>query len=275
MSLAPRFRFALVLDALFAVSVFAAGPPAAGAYPCRADLIEVLFAEDARVRIRGGALVDLSGNALDGVSDALSDIDGHSWRRLSDIPEEAFDAWQARGEEAARENVYNLNNIYRLRIPRGADVWEVAARLEALPGILSARPMPLPVPLPTPPNYNSGQGYLRPASTTPAGIDADYAWTKAGGTGSNVRVCDIEYSWNYNHAEITKAVGSQINPNTILDPFNNDDHGTAVIGELVANNNGWGTTGICYGATLRTCGSYFIVPGPPPDTTWDVPAAIA
>lgn len=267
MSLAPRFRFALVLDALFAVSVFAAGPPAAGAYPCRADLIEVLFAEDARVRIRGGALVDLSGNALDGVSDALSDIDGHSWRRLSDIPEEAFDAWQARGEEAARENVYNLNNIYRLRIPRGADVWEVAARLEALPGILSARPMPLPVPLPTPPNYNSGQGYLRPASTTPAGIDADYAWTKAGGTGSNVRVCDIEYSWNYNHAEITKAVGSQINPNTILDPFNNDDHGTAVIGELVANNNGWGTTGICYGATLRTCGSYFIVPGPPPDTT--------
>ncbi|MFH1680534.1 MAG: FG-GAP-like repeat-containing protein [Candidatus Eisenbacteria bacterium] len=272
MSLAPRLAIALCLLAVAAS--LASTPEAAGPYPCRTDLIEVLFTENAKVRLRDGAPVDLAGDALAGVDGLLADLERHSWRRLCDVPEETLDEWQTRGEAETRESVYNLNNIYRLRIPRGSDVWEIAARLEALPGVLSARPMPLPTPLPTPPNYNSYQGYLRPAGSTPTGIDADYAWTQTGGTGNNVRVCDIEYSWNYNHADITKAVGSQINPNTILDPFGSDNHGTAVIGELVANNNGWGTTGICYGAGLKTCGSYFIVPGPPVDTTWDVPAAI-
>ncbi|KPJ64694.1 hypothetical protein AMJ44_12275 [candidate division WOR-1 bacterium DG_54_3] len=112
---------------------------------------------------------------------------------------------------------------------------------------------------------------MRSASSTPTGIDADYAWTQTGGDGTGVTVCDLEYGWNYNHADLTKAVGSQINPNPIFYPANADtNHGTAVIGELSSDNNGWGTTGICYGATLKTCGTVY-----PDAVTWNVPGAMA
>ncbi|MCJ7577182.1 MAG: FG-GAP-like repeat-containing protein [candidate division Zixibacteria bacterium] len=245
-------------------------------YACEDDLIEVMFAQDSRVRLRGGTLVDLTTNALGGVDGVLGKFAWFEWYRICDVPEDRLDEIQARGEANTGKPVYNLNNIYRLRIPKGHDVWAIGEELEALPGIILARPVPKPMPLPNPPNYASCsgdtcQGYLRPASSTPVGIDADYAWTQTDGNGAGVTVCDLEYGWNYNHADITKAAGSQINPNPIFYPVNADtNHGTAVIGELVSDNNGWGTTGICYGATLKTCGTVYNS-----STNWNVPGAMA
>jgi hypothetical protein len=250
-------------------------------YACEDDLIEVMFAWDSRVRLRAGTLFDPTTNALLGVDGVLQKLAWFEWHRICDVPEERLDEIQAKGEANTGKPVYNLNNIYRLRIPKGHDVWAIGEELEALPGIILARPVPKPMPLPTPPNYASCsgdtcQGYLRSASSTPTGIDADYAWTQTGGDGTGVTVCDLEYGWNYNHADLTKAQNSQINTNTILYPANADtNHGTAVIGELVSDNNGWGTTGICYGANLKTCGTYWIDPGPPVDTVWNVPGAMA
>ncbi|NIM20486.1 MAG: S8 family serine peptidase [Candidatus Latescibacteria bacterium] len=186
------------------------------------------------------------------------------------MSEEKLDEIQSRGETNTGKPVYNLNNIYRLRIPKGNDVWAMSRDLEALPGILRARPVPKPVLPPLPADYEPQQNYLDPASFTPTGIDAEYAWTQPGGTGVGVTVCDLEYFWNYNHADVTKAVGSQININ-VVDPGYGPDHGTAVIGEMVADNNGWGTTGICYGASLLTCGTYYGTPFP----SWNMPGAMA
>jgi hypothetical protein len=241
-------------------------------YACEEDLIEVMFAQDSRVRLRSGALVDQATNALAGVDGVLGKFTWFEWYRICDVPEERLDEIQARGEVNTGKPVYNLNNIYRLRIPKGYDVWAIGEELEALPGIILARPVPKPMALPfPPPNYVPQQGYLRPASSTPVGIDADYAWTQTGGNGAGVTVCDLEYGWNYNHADITKAVGSQINPNAFDDTsFASVNHGTAVIGELASDSNGWGTTGICYGASLNTCGTIF-----QPDTSWNVPGALA
>jgi len=226
-------------------------------YPSEEDLIEVMFAPDSKVRLRNDALVDLTTNALAGVDDVLEVLEWFEWYRTCGVPEETLDEIQARGEDNTGESVYNLNNIYRLRIPMGLDVWAISEELEALPGIIFARPVPQPAPLTTPPDYVFSEGYLLPASSIPSGINAYYAWTQPGGDGAGVTVYDLEYSWNYNHADITKALNSQINPNPISDPFNDNNHGTAVIGELVSDNNGWGTTGICYGASLGTCGVYY------------------
>ena len=234
-------------------------------YACEEDLIEIMFAQDSQVRLRHGALVDLATNALAGVDDILQELAWFEWYRICDVPEERLDEIQAHGEANTGEPVYNLNNIYRLRIPMGLDVWAISEELEALSGVMLARPVPKPMPLPQPPpNYvpnqdGPNQGYLRPASSTPAGIDADYAWNQTGGNGAGVTVCDLEYFWNYNHPDITNAVGSQtqINPNPISNPGQDANHGTAVIGVLVSEDNGRGTTGICYGASLRTCGTYY------------------
>jgi len=240
-------------------------------YLCEEDWIEVMFVSESKVRMRNDNLTDLSfTDALSGVDQVLSKLSWHNWYRFCDVPESTIDQWETNGERNSGIDVYNLNNIYRLQIPKGQDIWKISRELENLPGIYKAGPVPKPMELPTPPNYQSNQGYLNSAASTPTGIDALYAWTKTGGTGSGVTVCDLEYSWNYNHNDISKAFGSQINSN-VADPYNNTNHGTAVIGELVADNNGWGTTGICYGAGLKTCGTYYGSPSP----TWNVPGAMA
>jgi Subtilase family len=98
------------------------------------------------------------------------------------------------------------------------------------------------------------QGYLDPA---PLGLDARYAWTLAGGRGENVRICDIEYNWNLTHNDLIATASNLfvyvkgINP--LPDQTLNEaswNHGTAVIGELVAADDGVGITGIAHRAQL-------------------------
>jgi hypothetical protein len=242
-----------------------------GRYACEDDLIEVMFAQDSKVRMRGDALVDLATDALNGIDAVLAKSVLVEWQRICDVPEERLDRIHSRGEANTGKSLYNLNNIYRVRIGKLLDVWRISRELESLPGVMHARPVPKPTPLPWPGYYESQQGYLDPASSTPTGIDARYAWGWwPGGDGAGVTVCDLEYSWNYNHGDITKAFGSQINSD-VADPFGDNNHGTAVIGELVSDKASWGTTGICYNGNLKTCGTYFGSPSP----DWNVPGALA
>ena len=194
-----------------------------GPYDCEIDVIEVMFDWDSKVRIRRGALVDEATNALDGVDEVLSRSAEAEWHRICDVSESKLDQLHAKGEANTGERLYNLNNIYRLKIDAGLDIWEVAAELEALPGIILARPVPKPMDLPVPGDFQSQQNYEDPASATPTGIDAEYAWTQTGGTGTGVTICDLEYGWNYNHQDLTKLVGSQINPNTLALPSGETD----------------------------------------------------
>ncbi len=238
-------------------------------YACEDDLIEIMFQQAAVIRLIDGEPTDLSGlGSTEGLSALLALTDDHSWERISDVSAERLDELEATGEERSGEDLYNLNNIVRLRFEGKMDIWELCEQLEALEGIMLAIPVPLPQPLPQPPDYQGMQGYLKSASFTPAGIDAIYAWTQGGGNGSTVTVCDLEYSWNYSHADLTKAPGSQIN-SYVSDPFSNNNHGTAVLGEMVSDYNGWGTTGICWGSGLATCGTFY---GPSP--SWNVAGAL-
>src|SRR5437868_2563968 len=98
------------------------------------------------------------------------------------------------------------------------------------------------------------QGYLDAA---PLGLDARYAWTQPGGRGENVRICDIEYSWNLTHNDLVGATANLFvyvkGVNPLPDQSLNEaswNHGTAVIGELVAADNGIGITGIAHRAQL-------------------------
>jgi len=263
---------ARLLSGLVFVTVGDPGVGLGQPYPSEDDLIEVMFSPDSRVRLRGGSLVDLEAKrGLTGINQVLQGLAWSEWQPISDVPEARLDEIQARGQANTGQPVYNLNNIFRLRIPKGLDVWAVSSQLEALSGVILARPVPKPTPPPfPPPDYGGQQGYLRWSGASPSGIDADYAWTLPGGNGIGVTVCDLEYAWNYTHGDIIKAVGSQINSN-VADPGWGPEHGTAVIGELVADKNGWGTAGICYGAALKTCGTYYGLPAP----VWNVPGAMA
>ncbi len=238
-------------------------------YACEEDLIEVMFAQDSKVRMRGDKLMDLSTDALAGVDAVLAKSALVEWQRNCDVPEERLDQIHSRGEISTGKALYNLNNIYRLRIGKDGDVWSLSRELEALSGIIYARPVPKPVPSPWPPPvYESQQGYLDSAAATPTGIDAEYAWKQPGGNGAGVTVCDLEYGWK-NHTDISKLSGSQINTNTFFWPANADTfHGTAVVGEMISDSNWYGTSGICYGSDLKTCATYYGSPD------WNVAGAV-
>ncbi|HXG65441.1 MAG TPA: S8 family serine peptidase [Blastocatellia bacterium] len=114
--------------------------------------------------------------------------------------------------------------------------------------------LPLSSPLPSTRAVQSGefedlQGYLDPA---PLGMDVRYAWTLPGGTGRNVRIVDIEVNWNLHHNDLSAAITNAFLVDEGVDPQPdvNVNHGTAVLGELVAAPDGVGVTGIAYDAQL-------------------------
>lgn len=98
------------------------------------------------------------------------------------------------------------------------------------------------------------QAYLDPA---PFGMDVRYAWTLPGGKGENVKIVDIELNWNLNHNDLTAAVSDAFilvkGIDRLPDAVQNEaniNHGTAVLGELVAADDGIGVTGIAHRARI-------------------------
>ncbi|MFO7609308.1 MAG: FG-GAP-like repeat-containing protein [Candidatus Krumholzibacteriia bacterium] len=263
-------RHAIVAAILFAAATVQSQPYE---YPYDPAVVEVMFIQESAVRLEFGGLVDLSGlDATAGVDAVVAAAGGGEWwRSCEGVPVPVVDLWAAEASFAWDEPVYNLNNIYQLHLSGGVDAGIVAAQLAVLAGVHMAYPVAIPPEPPLPSDFSPQQGYLAPAAGTPAGLDATYAWTLTGGDGSGVTVCDIEYMWNTTHQDLTKAPGSQLASNVGYPPgMAPSDHGTASIGVLVADDNGWGTTGICKGANLLTCGCYYGSP-----QTYNLTGAIA
>jgi hypothetical protein len=131
-----------------------------------------------------------------------------------------------------------LSGYYVVTVKQG-DMTALAAKLNTLSIVSQAYAAPLAAPSPSA-DYSGLQTYFTAA---PQGIDTTYAQTVAGGTGSNVRIFDIEYSWDTTHEDLSKARTALLPNGTPVDPFSNNNHGTAVLGELIADSNGYGVTG--------------------------------
>jgi len=243
-------------------------------YDCEPDQLEVLFHSDFQMRMRQNIIVSQSQALSPEIKQYFDSLGSISWEPLGSlVTEDQLDYYHQQAEKNLNRPVYNMNNIYYLHLTEGQNVWEVAAQLKAFPEILNAYPIPKPMPLPTP-NWEDEQKYLNNKSDwPPTGLSAKFASKKIGGSGTGVTICDFEYSWNTNHVDLTKSLYSQLNPYA-QDPFNNTDHGTAVLGELIADNNGWGVTGIAYGSDIITYGTYFDPSPPHTNPQWHVAEAI-
>src|SRR5262245_7577746 len=56
-----------------------------------------------------------------------------------------------------------------------------------------------------PQDLEAFQGYLEAA---PLGLEVRYGWTLPGGHGENVRIADIEFSWNLDHNDLLAAASN-------------------------------------------------------------------
>src|SRR5690606_25635052 len=89
------------------------------------------------------------------------------------------------------------------------------------------------------------QGYR----TAETGIDVDGA-IALGLDGTGIHIADIEHNWDFEHEALVDAAFTLEAGVTIWPGFDDPNHGTAVAGELVAPNNGYGITGLTPGASL-------------------------
>jgi hypothetical protein len=221
----------------------------------KSGTLMVKFVDDLGVYAQAGRLFHDDGSPVREVNDLIDE-----GLVLSARPELAYGRpvlrrWRSDGEERARTRLADLSAYFRLTLPadvsiaaagRLADRINLAKIVEL--AFLEGRPEVAADMAPATPNYEPQQDYLGPA---PAGVNAYAAWTFPGGKGEGVTICDIENGWHTEHEDLSKLAGNLIGG----DP-GPDDHGTAVMGEMLADSAlsaltgvGYGVTGISYGAS--------------------------
>jgi hypothetical protein len=215
------------------------------ARPVASDLLEIKFVDGQEIRLRDGRPVDLRGRSLTGAASrrVLEQVTRGEWSRSHEVSEEKLEAMRSQGRFATGRELPDLNLYFRLRLPPGQDTESIAAQLRALPEVEAVYHVPAPAPAPVAPDYYTpGSGsYQRYQDAAPGGIDSRYAATLPGAQGSNVRICDVEYSFNASHVELANV--TVVGPAPV-DPFNNTNHGTAVLGVYGGAADGQGVTGI-------------------------------
>jgi serine protease len=114
------------------------------------------------------------------------------------------------------------------------------------------------------------QGYLDPA---PRGIGVNTAGVWGSYDGSGIGFVDLESGWNLNHVELPPAL---LAPQPILNINDNllAEHGTGVLGIVLAQANGQGITGISPAAKFLGVSSWLASLNPEGEETPDIPNAI-
>ncbi len=222
-------------------------PPVDGISP-DADISHVVvkFKDDPIIRYRSGCLVSMRGVSVLEAQAVLNPYLNARFRRLfNSLPEARLDSDRQALELKTKRQLADLNSYYRIEISSPAEAEQVINDLNALDVVAIAyvQPMPEPaidIPPPTP-DYQPDQDYREAA---PDGIDADYANTLPGGDGGGVKIIDVEGNWQTTHEDLEKSVGGVIAGDFVAGQ-NWRDHGTAVIAEMIAGDNGYGVTGIC------------------------------
>ncbi|WP_327357297.1 S8 family peptidase [Streptomyces sp. NBC_01304] len=205
-----------------------------------------LRAEARGVRSAAGADVSALNMFLTDEQLGLEPLFGNEERLQSAVPTSQM-----------REQGPDLALFYRVRGGESR-AQELRSRMAALPEIETAYVKPGAVPASfgsagqsaaddsqrqkegATPDFTGRQGYLRPA---PEGVDAHWAWQRAGGSGEGVTVIDVEGAWQLRHEDLAaKLAGVVIG--TPLQDLAWRNHGTAVLGVIGGDRNEKGITGI-------------------------------
>lgn len=249
-------------------------PPAEPDFPYR---VVVKFKDGLGVRAVGGRLVDAAGGggarssgadasgsekktrAPDGLKVAgkqhaparLPELDPTiEFVQLLQLPRQRIDFLEERARKASGRPQPDLASMIELRGPREAMPAAVAA-LHASPLVewVQYEMLTPPPPVlggcadfaPATPSYVSLQGY-RGANP---GLDMNALWARGDARGAGIRVADCEYWFNPDHEDLCGVVpepGQTPRPEIIS--YGWHEHGTAVLGELVGADNGYGVLGL-------------------------------
>jgi serine protease len=234
-------------------------------YDAPIEWIVIKLQEGTHVRLRGRSLTALDRDAREearlaslGLTAAQVEGDVRSvhallasngyagkLERLYSIAEDVLAKRRSDGESRSGRELADLDLYYRVRVPAGITQAELDPLVDALNALASVEvayvqpraEAPADI-APMTPSFEANQGYLDAA---PWGIDARYAWTVPGGRGWGAAIVDVEGAWKTTHEDLPGLFhrgGTQYNDAGWR------NHGTAVLGVMVAPDNGYGMTGI-------------------------------
>lgn len=232
------------------------------------DQVVIKFAHDTSIRLRDGRLLGVAAvqSDVDLIAEYLGGL-GATTTRLFSIDEQWLDDFRRTGEQRSGRTLHDLNLFYRVTFDQPIDTAEICDDLNqfdiieiayvgpkpvdpsqpdlAPPPLLRVDPTPPPTLNGETPDFRNLQGYREAA---PLGVDADYGNTFSGGRGIGTELCDVETGWTDDHEDIiNKALDRFVGLEPPPYPW---DHGTAVLGELVGEDNGFGMLGICHEAEV-------------------------
>jgi len=182
-------------------------------------------------------------------------------------------AWKATGEARTGKTGPDLSLWFTIQIRGGAAaVTGLLNDLNASPAVEIAHPEAIPEPAvmhagaqqsaAVPPDFTGMQGYLY---APPVGLDAPSAWGYTGGQGEGGKFIDVELAWTEDHVDFPFARmfhhgGAAEDPAQAY-----IDHGTAVLGEVIGQQNGFGIDGFApgiegYGMVAITVAEWPTVP---------------
>jgi serine protease len=216
--------------------------------PQRSNVISVRFADGTGARLQGSTFTGTTGKSMQSVNRTLAAAHGIT---ISPLYDGAPDQLQAQREQRQRQSGRELADKSLAFKITTSDPAQAQALIDALnqdPLIELAYMPPVPAnPALAPGDYTGQQGYKSPASAN--GIDVAAVASLPGGTGQGVRIIDLENGWDLHHVDLSKAALALIG--TIQSSkLDDQNHGTAVLGELVGDSNAYGVTGIAPDATL-------------------------
>lgn len=226
--------------------------------------LTVKFRDDVRMRATPGGLVSLDQADLAAIK-GITEKYGCRFKPLINLSQEKIDFITIRAERASGRAQPDFAGMMIVEAPLN--------RLEALANDLNALdqteyvyfqyltpPPPSCVDvLPTTPSYVNLQGYHSPDP----GMDVTGAWALSNARGLGVKIVDCEYGYVLNHEDlcgVTLEPGQTIHPQVITNTW--DEHGTAVLGELVGTDNIYGVTGMVPDAEVMLFTEWSLEEGP-------------
>ena len=232
------------------------GPSASEGFPSRRELI-VIAKPEAGLRATKDGVASAAGADVSALSELLAS-EGVTLKPLFGLSEDRMRDRTASLAAETTEEVPDLSVYYHVDAPderldqlaeslRQLDAVEAAyvkppaeppaVATEEIKALNDMQPRSDEPPVVTP-DFTANQIYL---NAPPAGVDARYTWTLAGGRGGGVKIIDCEWGWRFTHEDLLQnqmgvVVGSS---------SSSDNHGTAVIGEISGDRNSFGIVGIC------------------------------
>ncbi len=218
-------------------------------------LVAVKFQDGLRIRLRAGGISDEGTGALSNALDVLAGPARGQWRRTHELDEATLERKRDEAQLRSGRSVPDLNLEFRLRLDPDVDAAAAVDALNALAIVELAWPVARPAPSPLPPDFSAQQGYQ---SAAPGGSGTRLAWPLPGGSGGGqlpsggglgIQILDVEYAFNTTHVDLPPVTTLALPPGeTPVNPFADDNHGTAVMGQIFARSNGFGISGGAYGA---------------------------